>query len=197
MVREAETSPVYWRSALAGRCGTGKLPRKSPADLKCDVHLVETREERLDPTFYSLLKVFMRGSYEASFSGSGLEMLDSEGLSRLFEKVVKDIAARGNCVIVGRGGSYFLRDLKNVFRVFVYAPPEDKIRRLMKRGNTEKQAEQLIESVDRERAAFVKKYYAKTWPLRELYHLMINSHVGDEMVQKTILAEMDLLNGNG
>jgi cytidylate kinase len=163
--------------------------------LKCDAHSVEEREERLDPTFYRLLKVFMRGSYEASFSGSNLELLDAEGLFRLFERVVKEIAGRGNCVIVGRGGSYYLRDYKNVLRVFVYAPPEHKIRRLTAQGTGRQEAEELVTTVDQERAAFVKKYHGKTWPLRELYHLMINSQVGDELVLKVILAEMELLNG--
>ena len=41
--------------------------------LKCDVRSVEQREEKLDPTFYRLVKAFMRGSYEDSFSGGNLE----------------------------------------------------------------------------------------------------------------------------
>jgi len=163
--------------------------------LNCDVHSVEEREERLDPTYYRLLKVFMRGSYEASFSGSNLELLDADGLFRLFESVVKEIAGRGNCVIVGRGGSYYLRDNRNTLRVFVYAPPQDKIRRLTSQGKSPQEAEDLVATVDQERAAFVKKYHAKTWPLRELYHMMINSQVGDELVLKMILTEMELLNG--
>src|SRR4051812_41217927 len=163
--------------------------------LKCSVHSVQEREERLDPTYYRLLKVFMRGSYEASFSGSNLELLDADGLFRLFQAVVTEIAARGNCVIVGRGGSYYLRDYTNVLRVFVYAPPEEKIRRLMAQGKSREEAEELVATVDEERAAFVKKYHAKTWPLRELYHLMINSQVGDELVLRVILSEMELLNG--
>ena len=163
--------------------------------LKCDVHSVEEREERLDPTYYRLLKVFMRGSYEASFSGSNLELLDADGLFRLFEGVVKEIAGRGNCVIVGRGGSYYLREYRNVLRVFIYAPPEEKIRRLTAQGKSRGEAEELVTTVDQERAAFVKKYHAKAWPLRELYHLMINSQIGDELVLKMILTEMELLNG--
>jgi cytidylate kinase len=163
--------------------------------LNCDVHSVEEREERLDPTYYRLLKVFMRGSYEASFSGSNLELLDADGLFRLFESVVKEIAARGNCVIVGRASSYYLRDSKQALRVFVYAPHDEKIRRLAAQGKTQEEAEELVSTVDRERAAFVKKYHGKSWPLRELYHLMINSQVGDELVLKMVLAEMELLNG--
>ncbi len=163
--------------------------------LNCDVHSVEEREERLDPTYYRLLKVFMRGSYEASFSGSNLELLDADGLFRLFETVVKEIAARGNCVIVGRASSYYLRDSGNALRTFIYAPHDDKIRRLTSQGTSREEAEELVLTVDKERAAFVKKYHGKAWPLRELYHLMINSQVGDELVLKTILTEMELLNG--
>jgi hypothetical protein len=155
---------------------TGEIARR----LHCDVHSVEEREERLDPTYYRLLKVFMRGSYEASFSGSNLELLDADGLFRLFEAVVKEIADR---------------NYRNVLRTFIYAPPEDKILRLIAQGKSRAEAEELVATVDQERAAFVKKYHAKAWPLRELYHLMINSQVGDEFVLKMILAEMELFNG--
>ncbi|MFL6416160.1 MAG: AAA family ATPase [Bryobacteraceae bacterium] len=184
---------------LAERLGWALWDREITTEiarrLHCDVHSVEEREERLDPTYYRLLKVFMRGSYEASFSGSNLELLDSDGLFRLFETVVKEIASRGSCVIVGRGGSYYLRDFDSALRVFIYAPPENKIGRLVAQGKSRAEAEELVTTVDQERAAFVKKYHAKTWPLRELYHLMINSQVGDETVLKMILTEMELLNG--
>jgi cytidylate kinase len=184
---------------LAKRLGWSLWDQEITAEiarrLKCDLKSVEEREERLDPTYYRLLKVFMRGSYEASFSGSNLELLDAEGLFRLFQTVVKEIADRGNCVIVGRGGSYFLRDYKNVLRLFLYASPEHKILRLTAQGMSRSEAEELVGTVDQERAAFVKKYHSKPWPLRELYHLMINSQVGDELVLKLILAEMELLKG--
>ena len=45
--------------------------------LKCDEKAVEEREEKLDPTFYRLVKVFMRGSYEDSYTGGGMELLDA------------------------------------------------------------------------------------------------------------------------
>jgi cytidylate kinase len=184
---------------LAERLGWSLWDREITTEiarrLRCDVRSVEQREERLDPTYYRLLKVFMRGSYEASFSGSNLELLDSDGLFRLFETVVKEIAARGNCVIVGRGGSYYLRENENALRVFIYAPPEFKVKRLLAQGKSLAEAEELVTTIDHERAAFVRKYHAKTWPLRELYHMMINSQVGEESVLKIILAEMELLNG--
>jgi len=162
--------------------------------LKCDVKSVEQREERLDPTFYRLVKIFMRGSYEESFTGGGLELLDAEHLAKLFETVVKDIASKGRCVIVGRGAPCFLRDRADAVHVFIYAPHDEKVRRITAQGRSVAEAEELIDRVDQERAAFIKKFYGRVWPQRNLYHLMINSMLGDEYVINTILNTMDVLN---
>ncbi|MBV9222916.1 MAG: cytidylate kinase family protein, partial [Acidobacteriaceae bacterium] len=53
--------------------------------------------------------------------------------------------------------------------------------------------EHLVEEIDKDRAAFVKKYYGKNWPTRELYHLMLNTKIGNDNVIKMILTEIDLL----
>ena len=54
----------------------------------------------------------------------------------------------------------------------------------------------LVGAIDQERATFVKKYFGKDWPSRHLYHLMLNSTVGDDIVVRTILDAMAILNGN-
>jgi hypothetical protein len=45
----------------------------------------------------------------------------------------------------------------------------------------------LAETVDQDRAAYIKQYFKIEWPLREIYHLMINSSLGDDVVVQTIL----------
>ena len=50
-----------------------------------------------------------------------------------------------------------------------------------------------MDTVDRERAAFIKRYFAKEWPNRALYHLMVNSKTGDEAVVETILNGMQAI----
>jgi cytidylate kinase len=160
--------------------------------LKCDVKTVEQREERPDSAFYRLVKTFMRGSYEESMGASNVELLDAEHLAKLFERVVTDAAAAGNCVIVGRGAPWFLRGRANVFTVFMYAPHEEKIRRLTAVGKSVEEAEELIERIDRDRAAFIKKYFDRTWPQRDLYDLMINTRIGDEAVIDLILRQTRL-----
>lgn len=161
--------------------------------LKCDAAAVEKREERLDPTFYRLAKIFMRGSYESSFVGSEADMLDAEHLSRLFEEVILDVAGRGRCVILGRAAPWFLRHRQDAFHVFVYAPRDWKIQRVISQGKTRSEAEDLVDNVDAERGAFIKKYHNKNWPQRDLYHMMINSKVGTELVIDMILSEIQAL----
>ena len=172
-----------------------KLTCEIARRLKCDTAAVEEREERLDPTFHRLAKIFMRGSYEASFSGHGVEMLDADHLSRLFEEVIRDVAGRGRCVIVGRAAPWFLRHRTDAFHVFIYAPREFKIKRVVSQGKTQSEAEDLVDNVDRERAAFIKKYHKGNWPQRDLYHMMLNANVGTGIVVNTILNGMEALSG--
>jgi cytidylate kinase len=154
---------------------------------KSDVSAVERREERVDPLYYRLLKVFFRGSFERSLPVSGLEVLDADRMTALMERVIKESACCENCVIVGRGASYFLRDRDDAFHVFIYAPLEEKIRRLRESGKSEAEARELVETIDQERAAFIKTYFGKEWPNRHLYHMMINSAMGDEAVIDNVL----------
>jgi cytidylate kinase len=107
--------------------------------------------------------------------------------------VVKHAAKTGNCVIVGRGSQLFLKDRSDTLRVFLYAPREDKVRRLLARGKSEKEAEQLVDSVDRERTDFIQKYFGVEWPSRTVYHTMINTEIGDESVVHMILEFMKTL----
>jgi cytidylate kinase len=62
------------------------------------------------------------------------------------------------------------------------------VRRLQAQGNKEKQAEALVDTVDRERAAFIKKYFDVDWPDRQVYHAMLNTAAGDEAVVLAIVS---------
>jgi cytidylate kinase len=158
--------------------------------LECDKLHVERHEERRDPLHYRLFKAFLRGSFEGSLNASRLKLADAEGIRAVTEQVVKRIAQEGNCVIVGRGSPYYLHDLSDVFHVFVYAPFEEKVSRLQQMGKSEQEAIELAETVDRDRAAFIKQHFGMDWPPREYFHLMINSTIGDESVVHTILDAM-------
>jgi cytidylate kinase len=171
----------------------GEITEEIARRLKCKAEVVQKREERMDSVFYRLTKAFMRGSFE-SHTDANLEVLDAEHLATLFEKVITGIAEKGKCVIVGRGAPWFLRHRGDAFHVFLYAPYEEKLRRVVEWGKTRREAEDLLETVDRERAAFVKKYYGKDWPDRYLYNMMLNVTSGDEAAIETILSGIEKAN---
>jgi len=158
----------------------------------CPKAVVECREERNDPLYYRLFKSFLRGSYEGSINAHKLNLVDSECIMKFTERVVLHAADSGNCVIVGRGSQHFLSDRKDTLRVFLYAPREEKVRRLLARGKNEKEAEELVDTVDRERVDFIAKYFGVEWPNLPLYHTMINTSIGDETVVQTIVSFMKI-----
>ncbi len=157
---------------------------------ECPKAVVEVREERTDPLYYRLFKSFLRGSYEGSLNAHKLKLVDSECILKFTELVVQDAAKTGNSVIVGRGSQHFLRSRQDTLRLFLYAPREDKVRRLLARGKSEKEAEELVDTVDRERIDFIEKYFHVEWPDRAIYHTMINTAIGDEAVIHMILEVM-------
>jgi len=155
--------------------------------MDCESRAVEEHGERQDPLYYRLFKAFMRGSFEGSLNAPRLKIVDAECIREVAERVVRAAATEGNCVIVGRGSAYYLRDRPDAFHVFVYAPFEEKVNRLRAMGKTEEDAIELAETVDRDRAAFIKQYFDVDWPTRHFFHLMINSTIGDEAVVQMIL----------
>jgi len=158
------------------------------ANVQCST--VERCEERADGTFQRLVKVFWRGSHERSIPLPGAEPFDTDRFVAVGEQVMEKIAEAGNCVIVGRGAPYFLRQRGDAFHVFLYAPHAEKLNRLLKIGKKEKDAEELLNTIDRDRITFVKRYFDADWPTRCLYHMMINTAIGNESVISTILSTM-------
>lgn len=160
---------------------------------ECPKSVVEVREERTDPLYYRLFKSFLRGSYEGSINAHKLKLVDSESILKFTQRVVEHAAKRGNSVIVGRGSQQFLKSRSDTLRIFLYAPREHKVRRLLARGKNEKEAEQLVDTVDQERADFIQKYFNVEWPDRAIYHSMINTAIGDEGVIRMILDLMKMV----
>jgi len=156
--------------------------------LDCDCRAVEKHEERRDPAYYRLFKGFMKGSYEGSQNAPRLKMVDADCIREVVEKIVKETADAGNCVIVGRGSAYYLGDRPDAFHVFVYAPFAERVRRLQLTGKPLEEARELAESVDRDRADFIQRYFKVEWPDRHRFHLMVNSSLGDGLAVETILA---------
>jgi Cytidylate kinase-like family len=155
--------------------------------LDCGCRAVEEHEERRDPAYYRLFKAFMRGSNEGVQNAPRLKMVDADCIREAVMKILPGIADAGNCVIVGRGSAYYLGNRPDAFHVFIYAPFQERVRRLRAAGKSEKEATKLAETVDRDRAAFIEKYFHVEWPARHRFHLMVNSGMGEDAAVEVIL----------
>jgi cytidylate kinase len=160
-----------------------------------DQSTVRRCDERMDSRLHRLAKSFWRGSYERNSAALGSQVFDTDCMMAMMQETMNKIAEEGNAVIVGRGAPYLLRENPDAFHVFLYAPRSEKIRRVMVEGRSEEDAIEMVDSVDRERIAYVKHYFNADWPTRSLYHIMLNTAVGDEPVVQTILDTMRLVEG--
>jgi len=156
---------------------------------------VKRCDERMDSRLHRLAKAFWRGSYERS-SPLGSQVFDTDRMMSLMQEIMNRIGREGNAVVVGRGSPYFLRENPDAFHVFLYAPRAEKIRRTIEDGHSREEAEDLVDTVDRERSAFIKHYFDADWPTRSLYHLMVNTAVGNGPVIETILDTMCRVEGS-
>jgi cytidylate kinase len=169
-----------------------RLTNEIARRMKCDCRVVEEHEEKRDTLFYRLARAFMRGSFEGSLNAPRLNVADTECIREVAERVVKAAAEEGECVIVGRGSAYYLENRRDAFHVFIFAPFDEKVRRLEAGGKSKSEAVELIETVDLDRAAFIKRFFGVEWPDRYRFDLMINSTIGEDTAVETILNSIAL-----
>ena len=199
--REFGSGASFIAEQLASRLGwellDQSLTQKIAKLAQVEPEAVHRCDEHNDPVLYRLAKVFARGSYEQVLPMVGRESFDTDRMVQLVTEVIEEAGEKGNCVIVGRGAPWILRNRKDAFHVFVYGPRDEKIRRVMKAtGKSEGESIELVDTIDHERAAFIKRYFGKDWPTRYLYNMMINSHMGEEVVVDTIMHTMNAYSGS-
>lgn len=148
---------------------------------------VEKREWKNDPAVYRVFNSFLRGAFEGSLPPTDrLKMLDASRIAAVSEQAVNQALSAGPCVIVGRGSQYFLRDRADVFHAFLYASRTAKIDRVINAGTPQAKAIADVDTIDRDRAAFVKRYFKLNWPERHLYDVMFNTERGDSFVAEML-----------
>lgn len=118
---------------------------------------------------------------EMVFADSGgvlpdMELSEDDAIFVTESRIIRDLAAKGSCIIIGRCADFVLRDRPNCFRVFVRSDVEQAKNRVVEeyRAPSEKAVAE-IEKVDKERAAHYWRYTGKRWADSENYDLVLNS----------------------
>lgn len=105
------------------------------------------------------------------------------------DQAIKQIADMGSCVIVGRAADYVLRDHKNVLRVFLYAPEEYRVNKVMEMyGDSREAGRKSIARSDAARAAYYKSVSGRTWGDPHEYDLCLNTAMGPEAAADLLCA---------
>lgn len=123
----------------------------------------------------SLLYSMVMGNYPFSRSLGASEMPINDQLFILQSKLINAEADNGPCIIIGRCGNYILRNRENVFRVFVHANKEDRMKIAVNRGLCpSSKAFDLITKMDKQRANYYNFYSDERWDDMSNYDLIIN-----------------------
>ena len=103
-------------------------------------------------------------------------------------KVIREIAAKGHCVIVGRCADQILKDRTDCLNVFLHAPLTNRIKRVLdKKSLTEKEAKNLILKEERRRADNYHYYTRQIWGASANYHLSLDTALGYDYVLNVII----------
>lgn len=142
---------------------------------------IAAQECGLSPEFMEEIEKRSSGNflYNLYLSSANVSIVDQVFLAQ--SQVIKTLAAESPCIIVGRGGDYVLRDRLDCLRVFVYAPKEDRIRRILNEYHEQvDDPESYLTKRDKQRASYYNSFADIRWGDRRNYHLMVNSSLGLE-----------------
>ena len=141
---------------------------------------------RSNPLFGASKKVYTGGL----ISPESDDFVSSENLFNYQAKVIKELAEKGSCVIVGRCADFVLKDRADVVSVFVHAPADYCMERAMERNDmSRKEMEKFIAKTDKYRGDFYHYYTGNVWNDARNYDLCLNrSKLGFEKCVEEIKA---------
>ena len=124
------------------------------------------------------------------------DMQDEAPKDKIFEaecQVVRNLAKKGNCVIVGRCADYVLRNSGNCLKVFFSAPLVSRLRRVAQRQNiSEGEAKATVQKNEKLRADNYRYYTRRMWGAAGNFDLSLNTDLGEEYIENCIRSAMKL-----
>ena len=171
-----------------------ELMKLASEDSGINERLFNTADEKVKQSVFS--KMFKT---EKAYTGEVISpesggFISDDNLFNYQAKVVKELAERENCVIVGRCADYVLKDYDHVLSVFIHGPKDFCMQEAAKKINlTGKELERFIAKTDKERADYYKYYTGREWTDARNYDLCLDSSkLGFERCVEEIIAYMNV-----
>lgn len=124
----------------------------------------------------NLFKKYNRSYGEKIISPDSTDFISTDNLFNYQAKIIRDLAERENCIIIGRCADHILKENKKVIKIFVCADEKTSIKNVIDMyGIDEDDAKKKIEKIDKSRAAYYKYYTGKEWNDPVNYDICINT----------------------
>lgn len=138
----------------------------------------ETAQAVDETTLNSFLAGYVIAPMEYSTYINAIEYIQplSEQVYELQCEIIRKLAERGSCVIVGRCADFVLRDNPNLINVFICADKEDRIKRIAQRYDlSERKAADRIKKIDRERKYYYESHTGLDWGSVQAHQMLLNA----------------------
>ena len=139
------------------------------------------REATVQTVDETTLNSFLTGyvlaplDYSSSFQAVECTQPLNEQVYDLQCEIIRKLAAKGSCVMVGRCADYVLKDQTECLNVFIYAEKEDRIKRIAQRYDlSERKAADKIKRIDRERKSYYEFHTGSDWGSIGAHQILLN-----------------------
>ncbi|WP_295162416.1 AAA family ATPase [uncultured Brachyspira sp.] len=148
---------------------------------------LEDKEEKFtnDNLFFSS---FNKQHFSSPFSDE-IKYSNLDKMFKIQSEVIKDIADKENCIIIGRCAGFILKDINRCFNIFIHAPNKNRIERIINEyGVKREDAQTVLENTDKYRSNYYKYYTGCDWEDITNYNLAIDSgYFNDESICDIII----------
>jgi len=132
-------------------------------------------DEKLPITF--LYKLKASDNTDHIMTPQDRKFTSANNLFNIQKKIIRELAEKESCIIIGKCANFILRDMSNVISVYIEAPRAYCLANVMEKlASTEEEAHRLITETDKYRAAYFKHYTkGRIWTDPVLYDMTLNS----------------------
>ncbi|MGO9139394.1 MAG: AAA family ATPase [Syntrophales bacterium] len=169
-----------------------EILQRAAKHLGTNTGALEDLDERSTGLVKNIIRGFSFGLLDATYAPPTIRPVYDKDLFMLECRIMDQIVDEHSAVIVGRGGFHALRDRPGVIRIFIHAPKEFRVNRIMTVRNIKdmRKARDEAEESDRRRAKFIRDMVGIHWTDARNYHLCIDSSSVDFLTSVEMIIRM-------
>jgi len=194
--RQTGSGGTYIGYLAAKKLGFRYLDREilqqTASETGIEPRMLESFDGRSVSLLERIINSFCVGTPEVPGTPTFRKPIYNKDLFALQSGIIRQIAGRCSSVIVGRGGFYILKDMPGVLHVFVHAPLDYRVERIMKEKKmAEKDARAMVQESDRTRTKFIRDMTGTDWTDARNFHLCLDARAisldeGADMIMKLV-----------